>query len=166
MNRASGRATPKRPRARAHKKFPRIRTCVTTFPSRTAITVTGTHNPSSVNTCVIPALDPNAPTPASRRARGVTHARRRVAPLEYFDDDDVVNDDVVNADARIDNDINIAQMTPRRLAAAGTRADEDDVDGYIDRYKKYLCIRLYTVLYRINDGTVDTTPLCPSNDES
>ena len=100
-------------RARTHKKkFPRIRTCVTTFPSRTAITVTGTHNPSSVNTCVIPALDPNAPTPASRRARGVAHARRRVAPLEYFDDDAIVNDDVVNADARIDNDRNIARVLP------------------------------------------------------
>ena len=101
-----------RTRAHTHKKFPRIRTCVTTFPSRTAITVTGTHNPSSVNTCVIPALDPNAPTPASRRARGVAHARRRVAPLEYFDDDAIVNDDVVNADARIDNDMNIARACP------------------------------------------------------
>jgi hypothetical protein len=65
-----------------------------------------------VNTCVIPALDPNAPTPASRRARGVAHARRRVAPLEYLDDDAIVNDDVVNADARIVNDVNIARACP------------------------------------------------------
>ena len=109
--------------------------------------------------------------------------------MEYFDDDAIVNDDVVNADARIDNDMNIARVFPPRAMTSRRRrdgrradADDDDDDGYIDGYKKYLCIRLYTVLYPINaehhalEGdetptvwrwTVDTTtPLCPSHDES
>lgn len=41
---------------------------VTKFPSRIPITVTGTHNPSSVNICVMPALLPKHPTPLSKRA--------------------------------------------------------------------------------------------------
>ena len=32
------------------------------------MTVTGTHRPSSVNSCVMPALFPKTPTPASYRA--------------------------------------------------------------------------------------------------
>ena len=57
---------------------------VTKLPSRTPITVTGTHNPSSVNICVIPALLPKHPTPLSRRACVCT-ARRDVV-------DDVIVD--------------------------------------------------------------------------
>jgi len=74
------------------------------FPSRTAITVTGTHNPSSVNTCVIPALEPKAPTPESNRARGVTHAPRRDAGRDVVARVIVaMGDGAVNADAREDN---------------------------------------------------------------
>ena len=36
-------------------------------------------------------------------------------------------------------------MTSRRRRADADDADDDD--GYIDGYKKYLCIRLYTVRY-------------------
>ena len=88
--------------AKTKKKI--YRTWVTMFPSRTAITVTGTHNPSSVNTCVIPALEPKAPTPESSRARGVTHAPRRVAERDVVGRVVIVTEDgVVNADAREDN---------------------------------------------------------------
>ena len=38
------------------------------MPAWTAMTVTGTHRPSSVNSCVMPALFPKTPTPASYRA--------------------------------------------------------------------------------------------------
>lgn len=83
------------------------------FPSRTAITVTGTHNPSSVNTCVIPALEPKAPTPESSRARGVTHAPRRVAARDVVARV-VTEDGVVNVDAREDNIIIIVVVEWRR----------------------------------------------------
>ena len=52
---------------------------VTKFPSRIPITVTGTHNPSSVNICVLPALLPNHPTPLSKRACVRTGVERACA---------------------------------------------------------------------------------------
>lgn len=85
------------------------------FPSRTAMTVTGTHNPSSVKICVMPALDPNAPTPESRRARVVVVvAARRVVvagvfTLNFGANVDVVRDIIISS---------VRRSVPREGAAS------------------------------------------------
>jgi hypothetical protein len=46
-----------------------------------AMTVTGTHSPSGVNSCVMPALLPKTPTPASKRALTESPPDRAVEAL-------------------------------------------------------------------------------------
>ena len=64
------------------------------------MTVTGTHNPSSVKICVIPALFPKTPTPPSTLAKVCNRA-----PLEEEEEEeDVVVDEVIKEERALNEE--------------------------------------------------------------
>ena len=83
------------------------------------MTVTGTHNPSSVKICVIPALFPKTPTPPSTLANVCNRA-----PLEEEEEEDVVVDEVIKEERAL-NEEDLREAKAEAEVAANVWASAD-----------------------------------------
>jgi len=81
------------------------------------MTVTGTHNPSSVKICVIPALFPKTPTPPSTLAKVCNRA-----PLEE-EEEDVVDEVIKEERALNEEDLREAKAEAEVAANVWASAD-------------------------------------------
>ena len=187
MNPPSGRATPTRPRARAHthKKNP-----TNPYLRHDVPLAHGDHRHRHAQPILREHLRHPSLGPERADARVETRARRRTRPPTRRPLGILgrrrhrQRRRRKRGRAHRQRREHRARVPPRAMTSrrrrAGRRADADDDDGYIDRYKKYLYIRLYTVRYstvsyqcrppctRGRDGrwTRRHRCLCPSHDES